>query len=364
MVYVAQQMQRRGLTLPLLIGGATTSPQHTAVKIAPEYSAAGGARARRLARRRRGREPAEPGRSGRRSTHANRGRAGRRCASSTRPGRSGRRCRYARGARQPPAPRPVDAAGPGVHRRRASVDVAARRARAVHRLDVLLHGVGAEGPLPRDPRSPEARRRRRAISTGTRRRCSQHIVDGKLIRARGVYGFWPANSDGDDIVVYEPVGRAAGAAGRGQSPASRCCASRKSSPTTSRTGRSPTSSRRVDSGVADYVGAFAVTAGIGVDELVRRFESGARRLLRDHRQGAGRSAGRSVRRIPARAGAARLGLRRRRAVANDDLDRREISRHPSGVRLSGVPGSQREGAAVRSARGADASAWRSPSRSR
>ena len=31
-------MQRRHMTLPLLIGGATTSPQHTAVKIAPEYS--------------------------------------------------------------------------------------------------------------------------------------------------------------------------------------------------------------------------------------------------------------------------------------------------------------------------------------
>ena len=38
MVFVAREMQRRGFTMPLLIGGATTSPQHTAVKIAPEYS--------------------------------------------------------------------------------------------------------------------------------------------------------------------------------------------------------------------------------------------------------------------------------------------------------------------------------------
>jgi 5-methyltetrahydrofolate--homocysteine methyltransferase len=37
MVNVAREMQRRGLELPLLIGGATTSKQHTAVKIAPEY---------------------------------------------------------------------------------------------------------------------------------------------------------------------------------------------------------------------------------------------------------------------------------------------------------------------------------------
>jgi len=37
MVYVASEMQRQGFTLPLLIGGATTSPAHTAVKIAPAY---------------------------------------------------------------------------------------------------------------------------------------------------------------------------------------------------------------------------------------------------------------------------------------------------------------------------------------
>ena len=74
----------------------------------------------------------------------------------------------------------------------------------------------------------------------------------------------------------------------------------------------------IESGCADYVGAFAVTAGIGVDDLVR-IRGGARRLLRDHRQGARRSAGRGVCRIPARAGAHGLGLRRRRALSNDDL---------------------------------------------
>ena len=37
MVHVAREMERSGFQLPLLIGGATTSRQHTAVKIAPEY---------------------------------------------------------------------------------------------------------------------------------------------------------------------------------------------------------------------------------------------------------------------------------------------------------------------------------------
>src|SRR5262249_56242916 len=37
MVHVASEMERRGLKIPLLIGGATTSKRHTAVKIAPVY---------------------------------------------------------------------------------------------------------------------------------------------------------------------------------------------------------------------------------------------------------------------------------------------------------------------------------------
>ena len=37
MVHVASEMQRQGFTIPLMIGGATTSPAHTAVKIAPAY---------------------------------------------------------------------------------------------------------------------------------------------------------------------------------------------------------------------------------------------------------------------------------------------------------------------------------------
>ena len=59
MVFVAKEMERRGIHLPLLIGGATTSRQHTAVKIAPEYTRKHRPRARRVARRRRGVEPAE-----------------------------------------------------------------------------------------------------------------------------------------------------------------------------------------------------------------------------------------------------------------------------------------------------------------
>ena len=54
MVNVAGEMRRRGMTTPLLIGGATTSRQHTAVRIAPAYDGVDAARAGRLARRGRG----------------------------------------------------------------------------------------------------------------------------------------------------------------------------------------------------------------------------------------------------------------------------------------------------------------------
>ena len=42
MVTVAQEMQRAGMTMPLLIGGATTSKVHTALRIEPEYNGTGG----------------------------------------------------------------------------------------------------------------------------------------------------------------------------------------------------------------------------------------------------------------------------------------------------------------------------------
>ncbi len=57
-------------------------------------------------------------------------------------------------------------------------------------------------------------------------RLLDRIVNGKLIRARGVYGFWPANSEGDDIVLFaRRWGRSGGQGTR--SRGSRCCGSRK-----------------------------------------------------------------------------------------------------------------------------------------
>ena len=70
-----------------------------------------------------------------------------------------------------------------------------------------------------------------------------------------------------------------------------------------------------EAGVADWIGAFAVTAG-GIDERVARVRGGQRRLQRDHAEGARRPPRRGVRRAAARARAPRvLGLCARREAS-------------------------------------------------
>jgi 5-methyltetrahydrofolate--homocysteine methyltransferase len=94
----------------------------------------------------------------------------------------------------------------------------------------------------------------------------RRIIGEKLLRARGVYAFWPANADGDDIVVYRNDSRREELArlpmlrqqevipdGRPNRSLADYVAPR-------------------DTGVPDYIGMFAVTAGIGANELVGHFE--------------------------------------------------------------------------------------------
>ena len=92
------------------------------------------------------------------------------------------------------------------------------------------------------------------------------IVNEKLLQANGVIGFWPANSVGDDIELYTDE-------------------SRKQLLTRIHTLRQQVEKTKgepyyalsdfiapKESGIADYFGGFAVTAGIGCDELVAQFE--------------------------------------------------------------------------------------------
>ncbi|HEX9663003.1 MAG TPA: vitamin B12 dependent-methionine synthase activation domain-containing protein, partial [Candidatus Binatia bacterium] len=92
------------------------------------------------------------------------------------------------------------------------------------------------------------------------------IVEKKLLTAHGVYGFFPANSDGDDIIVYADVTRA--------NELARLHTLRQQKD--NQRGKpqlaladfiAPRESRRVD-----YIGAFAVTTGHGCQDLAERFE--------------------------------------------------------------------------------------------
>jgi 5-methyltetrahydrofolate--homocysteine methyltransferase len=105
---------------------------------------------------------------------------------------------------------------------------------------------------------------------GHARQLLGRLAGERLVRARAVYGFWPANSDGDDIVVFEPRDEA----GRGRRELVRFRMLRQQEISgADRSARSLADFvAPVDSGRLDFVGAFAVTAGVGVDELVRRFE--------------------------------------------------------------------------------------------
>jgi 5-methyltetrahydrofolate--homocysteine methyltransferase len=93
------------------------------------------------------------------------------------------------------------------------------------------------------------------------------IVREKRLTARGVYGFWPANADGDDIVVYKDDSRRVELA--------RFHMLRQQEPIADgRPNRSLADFVAPRSSLApDYVGAFAVTAGLGADELAREYEA-------------------------------------------------------------------------------------------
>ena len=92
------------------------------------------------------------------------------------------------------------------------------------------------------------------------------IIAEKLLTPRAVYGFWPANQDGDDIVVWSDEGRSRErlrfhmlrqqAVKPNEQPY--FCLSDFVAP--------------LRSGIEDHIGAFAVTTGIGADELARSFE--------------------------------------------------------------------------------------------
>lgn len=267
MVTVAAEMQREKMNLPLLIGGATTSAAHTAVKIAPVYEGAVvhvidasrvvGVAQQLLSAEKSGefvvkvRTEQEKARKDFES---------RRAAQKLLPLAEARK-NAARldWSRDPEVPEFLGL--------RVYADYPLADLEEYIDWSPFFHAWELRGRFPKILQDPvvgaEARRLHADALVLLKK-----IIGGKRIRARGVMGFFPANSEGDDILLYEDDTR--------QRVRARLHTLRQQA---ARTDGQPNRCLAdfvapVASGKKDYLGAFAVTAGHGVEEWARELERG------------------------------------------------------------------------------------------
>ena len=265
MVFVAGEMARRKLRTPLLIGGATTSRQHTAVRIAPAYDGATVhvSDASRVA-----------------DVAASLLHPERRTAfdADNRADQARLREQFARRAGRTLAPyaaaraRPfrtdwaaVDRPVPSFTGRR-TVEPALGALTPYIDWTFFFAAWELKGRFPAILDDPAQGAAARELHEHASALLAEIAAEGGLT-ARGAYGFWPAAADGDDVVLYDP-------AAPGGAEAARFPMLRQQEPHGD--GRPYRSLADFvaprESGLADHVGAFAVTAGIGADDLVRRYE--------------------------------------------------------------------------------------------
>ncbi|HTI51530.1 MAG TPA: vitamin B12 dependent-methionine synthase activation domain-containing protein, partial [Planctomycetaceae bacterium] len=100
------------------------------------------------------------------------------------------------------------------------------------------------------------------------KRLLNEIVEKKLLRANGVYGFWPVNAVGDDIQVYAPSAPRPSSA-----PLARFHTLRQQWERKGTTDFYALADfiAPVESGRIDYLGAFAVTTGLGIEAVLEKF---------------------------------------------------------------------------------------------
>ena len=264
MVHVAKEMEREGFQIPLLIGGATTSAQHTAVKIAPTFqqpvvhvhdaSRAVGVVSDLLDEERGKVYATENAAKQEKLREQFLGR-------TQKPLHTLEEARANRAALEhAPADRPSFLG------RRVVEEISLEE--LIHTIDwtFFFSAWELKGKFPGildDPKQGAAARE----LYGNAQVLLKRIVDEGLFEPRGVWGFWPAASDGDDVVLFEDEERTTEVA---RFPMLR----QQTIHPDERPNRSLADYvAPLEAGVPDYVGAFAVSTGHGVDALVAEFEA-------------------------------------------------------------------------------------------
>lgn len=267
MVHVAREMQRQGFTLPLMIGGATTSKAHTAVKIEPHYSndaviyVTDASRAVGVATSLLSKEIKPDYVAKIREDYAVvRERTANRSARTERLGYAAsvnNRLQLDWTDYQPPQPTFT-----GVQTL-ADIDLA-ELAEFIDWTPFFISWDLA-GKYPRILEDEVVGEAARSLFADAKAMLKS-LIDGKLISARAVFGFWPANQvDHDDIAVYDEQGE-------------RCATLHHLRQQTIKPDGKPNLCLADfvaprDSGKTDYVGGFITTAGIGAEELAKAYEA-------------------------------------------------------------------------------------------
>ncbi|HTA78725.1 MAG TPA: methionine synthase, partial [Terracidiphilus sp.] len=265
MVHVAREMERQGFKLPLLIGGATTSRAHTAVKISPHYSepvihVLDASRAvpvttSLLSEESRGQFVAQHRAEydAVRKTHASQ-----RLKTIS--------IEAARGRRTPIEWRAQDVLTPEFTGVSVLDNFPLTTLREFIDWTPFFHTWELKGVYPRILDDEKQGEQARQLFTEANALLDK-IVDQNLLTARAVYGFFPANANGDDVALYADASR------------SRALATlhflRQQS---NREGNEPCRSLAdfiapISTGLSDHIGAFAVTTGIGLKALCDRFRA-------------------------------------------------------------------------------------------
>ena len=265
MVHVAREMERQGFKLPLLIGGATTSRAHTAVKIAPHYSepvvhVLDASRAVPVTTR----LLSEAGKEAFVAEHRAEYEAIRKNHAA--PKQQVVPIDVARTRRTPIEWRAEDLPAPSFTGVRVLDKFPLATLREYIDWSPFFHTWGMKGIYPRiledERQGVEASK---LFTDGNA--LLDKIVEGNLITARGVYGLFPANAIGDDVELYIDETR--------ENVMDRFHFLRQQA---NREGSEPCRSLAdfiapKETGLPDHIGAFAVTSGIGLKELCDRFRN-------------------------------------------------------------------------------------------